>query len=225
MKLLAIETSSNACSVALGVDGEIRDAHVVEPRAHTEILMPMISRLLDESGMTAAALDAVVLGNGPGSFIGMRIGASVAQGLCYAAGLKILPVSSLAAVAAEALQASEASRVIVTQDARMNEVYVGVYRRGQQGLPEAERAEYLAPAGKLDLPGERYLAAGGGWRRFPEMAQVNKAQILSRSEVVEPRACYLLTLAEAAPDAAVSPAELVPAYLRQKVADAPPPKR
>lgn len=225
MKLLAIETSSNACSVALGVDGDIRDEHVVEPRAHTTILMPMISRLMDAAGIGAADLDAVVLGNGPGSFIGMRIGASVAQGLCYAAGLQILPVSSLAAVAAEALRASDAGRVVVTQDARMHEVYVGEYRRGKHDLPEAECAEYIAPAGKLDLPGERYLAAGGGWRRFPELAQVNKAQILSVSVVVEPRACYLLSLAAAAPDAAIPPAELVPAYLRQKVADAPPRKR
>ena len=94
MRLLAIETSSEACSVALQ-DGEvIREQHRIEPREHTRILLPMIRQLLDESGLVAKDLDAVVLGNGPGSFIGMRISASVAQGLCFGAGLPLVPVSS-----------------------------------------------------------------------------------------------------------------------------------
>ena len=101
MKLLAIDTSSHACSVALRIGDAVTEDHTVEPREHTRILVPMISALLEEGGIAAADLDAIVLGNGPGSFIGMRIGASVAQGLCHGAGIKLIPVSSLAAVAAE----------------------------------------------------------------------------------------------------------------------------
>ena len=101
MKLLAIETSSLACSVALQVDEDIQERHVVEAKAHTRILLPMINTLLGDAGLIVSDLDALVLGNGPGSFIGMRIGASVAQGLAFAAGLNIIPISSLAAVAAE----------------------------------------------------------------------------------------------------------------------------
>ena len=86
--LLAIDTSSNACSVALQSGDDIAEKHVVEARAHTKILLPMITDLFQETGIMAAELDAVVLGNGPGSFIGMRIGASVAQGIAYGAGLK-----------------------------------------------------------------------------------------------------------------------------------------
>ncbi|MCH8335592.1 MAG: tRNA (adenosine(37)-N6)-threonylcarbamoyltransferase complex dimerization subunit type 1 TsaB, partial [Proteobacteria bacterium] len=89
MNLLAIDTSSNACSVAVQVGDENIEKHVVEPREHTKILVPMIEELLQEAGVVLSDLDAVVLGNGPGSFIGMRIGASVAQGICHGAGLRI----------------------------------------------------------------------------------------------------------------------------------------
>ena len=84
MKLLAIETSSTACSVALQIEDVISERHVEEPKAHTRILLPMITGLLDQQRMNVADLDALVLGNGPGSFIGMRIGAWVVQGLAFA---------------------------------------------------------------------------------------------------------------------------------------------
>ena len=94
MKLLALDTSSIACSVAVRVDEVIIERHEEQPREHTRLLMPMIESSLDEAGTTLAGLDAIILGNGPGSFIGMRIAASVAQGLAFGAGLKIVPVSS-----------------------------------------------------------------------------------------------------------------------------------
>ena len=125
MNLLALDTSSNACSVALQVGDSIFEKHVVEPREHTKILVPMIEALLREADTRLSELDAVVLGNGPGSFIGMRIGASVAQGICHGAGKKIVPVSSLAAVAAEVICEHDAQNVLVAQDARMHEVYLG----------------------------------------------------------------------------------------------------
>ena len=100
MKLLALDTSSLACSVALEVDGTVIDRHEEQARAHTRLIMPMIRDQLEETSIRPEDLDAIVLGNGPGSFIGMRIAASVAQGLAHGAGLGIVPVSSLAAVAA-----------------------------------------------------------------------------------------------------------------------------
>ena len=221
MKLLAIETSSNACSVALGLDGEVIDRHVVEPRAHTDILMPMIAGLLDDAGIIPADLDAVVLGNGPGSFIGMRIGASVAQGICFAAELDIIPVSSLAAVAAEALNCSDAARVVVTQDARMQEVYVGIFRRGPEDLPVAEVDEYISAAGCLEISGQPCSVAGDGWNRYPELMQRGSGMVLGQVPVHFPRARFLLPMAEAAADTAMPADQLVPAYLRQKVAEKP----
>lgn len=221
MKLLSIETSSSACSVALALDGELFDQHVVEPRAHTGILLPMIAGLLDEAGIVAADLDAVVLGNGPGSFIGMRIGASVAQGICFAAGLDIIPVSSLAAVAAEALDGSNAGRVLVAQDAHMNEVYVGAFRRGKNGLPVAEGDEFISAVENLAFAGHACYAAGDGWNRYPALMERGRDQVLGQLPIKFPRARCLLPMALAAADTAMPAAQLVPAYLRQKVATKP----
>ena len=147
MRLLALDTSSLACSAALMVDEAVTERHDVRPREHTRLLIPMLRALLEDSALTLRELDAIVLGNGPGSFIGMRIGASVAQGLAYGAGIDIVPVSSLAAVAAEVFATREAEEVTVAQDAHMQEVYLGRFRRDVSGLPVAVDAERLHALG------------------------------------------------------------------------------
>jgi len=217
MNLLAIDTSSNACSVALQFDRDVTEKHVVEPREHTRLLMPMITEIL--AGRAPAELDAIVLGNGPGSFIGMRIGASVAQGIAHAAGLEIIPVSSMAAVASEVLAGADEDRAIVAQDARMSEVYVGVYRRNEAGAVVHDGDEYIHVVGSLPLQSNGLLAAGGAWKRYPELLPANNAKISGLSSIEYPRAYFLLTLADAA--GALPPDQLVPAYLRSKVAERP----
>lgn len=217
MNLLAIDTSSNACSVALQFDGEIHDEHVVEPREHTRILMPMIMRLL--GSRAPAELDAVVLGNGPGSFIGMRIGASVAQGICHAAGLPIIPVSSLAAVAAEVFAECQGDRVVVAQDARMHEIYFCCYSKQRDGLPEALSEEKISAVGQLSVQGPS-LAAGAAWGRYPELAAANRGVLSGVVPFEFPRARFLLRLAEAR-GKPIPPEALVPAYLRSQVAEKP----
>jgi len=220
MNLLALDTSSNACSVALQVGDETIEDHVVEPRAHTTLLMPMISKILQDGDIELTDLDAIVLGNGPGSFIGMRIGASVAQGLCFGSGLAVIPISSLAAIAAEVMAEHEAPHVVVAQDARMNEVYLGCFRKRQDGLPEPEHDEKIVFAGELSLLNEGYTAAGGGWERYPDLKSVNKSKINEFLPVEFPRARFLLQLAERSPDA-IPAEQLAPAYLRSKVAEKP----
>jgi len=207
MKLLAIDTSSNACSVAVQVESEIIAKHVVEPRAHTKILLPMITAVLNEVNVTVAELDAVVLGNGPGSFIGMRIGASVAQGLAYGAGINIVPVSSLAAVAAEAIVMHATGR----------------YQAGTDGLPIAEVSEQICKVGELADLESNYVAAGAGWQKYPQLAEMNKQYISVLSGLDHPRAEYLLPLGAKAYQngQVVAPEALVPAYLRMKVAEVP----
>jgi len=220
MNLLAIDTSSSACSVAMVFEGEVSEEHLVEPREHTRILMPMIRRVLGERAVSD--LDAVVLGNGPGSFIGMRIGAAVAQGLCYGANLPVIPVSSLAAVAAEVFTDHDGERVVVVQDARMHEVYCCTYRRGKDGLPAAAMDERILPVGPLPLRDGSYLGAGAAWKRYPELAAANAGSVTGIVPVDCPRARFLLNLATAG--GKPIPAEaLVPAYLRSKVADQPGP--
>lgn len=224
MKLLALDTTSLACSVALERDGEIRELHELKEREHTKLLVPMIQALLHEAGLVPADLDAVVLGNGPGSFIGLRIGASVAQGLCYGMGAALVPVSSLAAVAAEAFSTSRASRVLVAQDAHMGEVYLAGWRRGADDKPVAEGEAVLQSIGAIDWlhagDGPQWHAAGEAWRRHPGLLAANEARLAGVIDVCWPRARYLLPLGRRALSAgeSVAPGELVPAYVRERVA-------
>jgi len=227
MKLLALDTSSIACSVAVQTDKTTIERHEEQPREHTRLLVPMIESSLSDAGITLADLDAIVLGNGPGSFIGMRIAASVAQGLAFGSGLKIMPVSSLAAVAAQVFAENDANEVVVAQDAHMHEVYLGIYRRDTDGLPAELMPEGLqgpAAIAELDssLDGTR-VAAGFGWQRYPDLLAANQAHISKVSNVLHPRACHLLRLGAVglANGLAVAPQDVVPAYLRKKVAEKP----
>jgi len=229
MKLLALDTSSVACSVALQIDDEVTERHEEQPREHTRLLLPMIDAVLRRGGVHVADLDAIVLGNGPGSFIGMRIAASVAQGLAFASGLDIVPVSSLAAVAAQVFDEHEAAEVVVTQDAHMQEVYLGIFRSDEAGIPSAvipERLQRASPVSELEAKtaGPR-LAAGFGWQRYPALLAANRAQFDAVVDVSHPRAKFLLPLGASglAGGAAVPPADISPAYLRQKVAAKPAP--
>jgi tRNA threonylcarbamoyladenosine biosynthesis protein TsaB len=225
MKLLALDTSSDACSVAVAVDDAIVERHAVEPKQHTRLLLPMIDEVLRDAGVVLDDLDAIVLGNGPGSFIGLRIAASVAQGLAFGAGLKIVPVSSLAAIAAQAIVEDNASLVAVAQDARMSEVYLGLYVEGAGGAPELNDTESIQSASEVVLPASGdeddhgWLAAGAGWQRYPQLFAANQHRICGVSQINLPRARFLL--GPAAVCDAIEPHKLEPAYLRKEVATAP----
>lgn len=226
MKLLAIDTSSDACSVAVQVGEDILEKHVIEPREHTKILVPMIEQLMQDAGVAMSGLDAVILGNGPGSFIGMRIGASVAQGICHGAGLQIVPVSSLAAIAAEAIAEHDAEKILVAQDARMHEIYLGRFHADAERLPAADDEEVICQIGPLTVPTGNYIAAGAGWLKYPELLAQNGnlfAATEATADLVYPRARHLLQLGARSKLAGrgVPPGALVPAYIRSKVAEVP----
>ena len=224
MRLLAFDTSSVACTVAVKADGVVAERHEEKAREHTRILMPMIRSCLEEVDTALTDLDAIVVGNGPGSFIGMRIAASVAQGLAYGAGLDVVPVSSMAAVAAQA--GSEDHYVVVTQDAHMNEVYLGIYLIDAAGNPEPTIDERLHGQGaipELEYLDRPVVAAGLGWQRYPKLHQENRVRIGAMSSVLHPRAKELLDLGGICLQQGLSvpPESLEPAYLRQKVATKP----
>ena len=151
MKLLAMDTSSVACSVALQLGDAVLERHEEQPRAHTQLLIPMVRSVLEEGAITTADLDAIAIGNGPGSFIGVRIAASVAQGLAFAAGVPVVPVSSMAAVAAEVQDRHDATDVVVAQDAHMNEIYLGLYGRDERGELNEIEPERLVVVGNGKL--------------------------------------------------------------------------
>ncbi len=196
--------------------------HEERDREHTRLLMPMIRSALVEAELELQALDAIVLGNGPGSFIGMRIAASVAQGLAFGAGLNIVPVSSMAAVAAAAVPAGP---VAVTQDAHMQEVYLGIYEVRENGAPVpiiCERLQARETIAELaDL--SNITAAGFGWQRYPDLLEANRSSLAAVSGVLYPSAPQLLRLGQLSLEegGGLSPDDVDPVYLRQKVAERP----
>jgi len=233
VKILALETSADACSAALWVDGELVGRYEEQPRRHVELILPMVRGLLAEADLRMAALDGIAFGAGPGSFTGVRIAVSAAQGFALAAGLPLVPVSSLAALAARAL-AGGARRVCVTQDARMGEVYAGAYEEdveekdageadgegtGAGGLRTLAADRLTVPDGVQPEKGNWWLA-GGGWDRYPEMAPAGAVDTGLRF----PRAHEVAVLAAprfAAGDT-VTPRDAEPAYLRRTVAQQAP---
>ena len=227
MRLLAFDTSSVACTVGVQDGDDLFIQHEEQPREHTRLLMPMIRTVLAEADVELSDLDGIVLGNGPGSFIGMRIAASVAQGLAFGANLKIAPVSSMAAVAAEVSPTGTAT-VAVAQDAHLEEVYLGLYKVDDgivTGLiPERlQRCEAIAELAESN----DCIAAGYGWQRFPTLLEANRANLRGVAEVLYPHARFLLKLGVDAieRDELVAATDVVPAYLRQKVAEKPRPQQ
>ena len=227
MNLLALDTSSIACSVALQFGDAVLERHEEQPREHTRLLMPMIRSLLEESGTGLGDLDGIVLGNGPGSFIGMRIAASVAQGLAFASGLPVVPISSLEAVAREVFDDGNVREVVVAQDAHMNEVYLGIFERDGDGPVTAKVPERLHGQGRIEGLDPAHVdgrvAAGFGWQRYPGLLAANERQFGRLSGVWHPHARYLLPpgAAAMAEGRLTDPKALNPAYLRQKVAEKP----
>jgi tRNA threonylcarbamoyladenosine biosynthesis protein TsaB len=223
VKLLALDTSSLACSVALQLGDAVICRHEEQAREHTRLLVPMIKDVLGEGGITPSDLDAIVLGNGPGSFIGMRIATSVAQGLAHGAGIQIVPVSSMLAVAAQVVETEAAGAVAVCQDAHMDEVYLGLFEAGSSRVPEllcAERLHDQSAISELQREPARFTAAGFGWQRYPKLLETNRPLLAAVSPISHPSARFLLAAgsALAASGAAIDPQDVAPAYLRQKVA-------
>ncbi|OZB42500.1 MAG: tRNA (adenosine(37)-N6)-threonylcarbamoyltransferase complex dimerization subunit type 1 TsaB, partial [Alishewanella sp. 34-51-39] len=149
MKFLALDTSTEACSVALALDGQILALDEVCPQQHSKRILPMIQQLLADAGVSLNQLDGIIFGRGPGSFTGVRIGVSVAQGLAFGADLPVFGVSTLAAMAQAAAVQQNATEVIAAIDARMAEVYIAAFTLGEAGLMQAITPEIAAKPAAL----------------------------------------------------------------------------
>lgn len=162
MKLLALETATEACSAAVWVDGAVLERYEWAPRRHATLILPMIESVLAEAGSSVIQLDAIAVGRGPGAFTGVRIAVGIAQGIAFAADLPVAPVSTLAALALGAARATGHTRVATALDARMGEVYWGVYAiAGADAEPLGEE-RCCAPEAVIAPPGE-WFGAGSGW--------------------------------------------------------------
>lgn len=245
MKILALDTSTEACSAALLADGRVLARAEEAPRGHAEIILPMVESLLAEAGLTLRGLDALAFGRGPGSFTGVRLAASVVQGLAYGAGLGVVPVSTLRAVALQAFvhpEGAAADHVLVCNDARMQETYWCAYRRGVdaatgQALPEALREEAVSPPASVARPtvdadgappvgaagsAARWIGAGRGFRAYPALSAQLPLGLSPPPALIDllPQATAILEVAR--PEVAAGrlrPAtEALPVYLRDDVA-------
>jgi tRNA threonylcarbamoyladenosine biosynthesis protein TsaB len=219
LKLLAIDTATEQCSVALLIDAHCVERCVPTPRGHTELVLPMVQEVLSESGLSLQQLDAIAFGRGPGAFTGVRIAIGVAQGLAYALGVPVLPVSNLAAVAQQAAaQLNVGEQVLVCMDARMGEIYMGVFALAADGLMVAVGAEQLLPPGQLRLDTAQVrVGLGTGFRAYPLLREQCAALRLDDSALPRAREIAQLAARDHAAGLAVSPEQALPVYLRDQV--------
>lgn len=222
MKLLAIDTATEACSAALLIDGRISTRYEVAPRAHARLILPMCEALLDEAGIGVRDLNALAYGRGPGAFTGVRIAAGIIQGVAYASDLPVVPVSTLATIASETMERYGCSRVISVIDARMEEVYWGCYEKHADGSLELNGAEHVGKPENVDrLVGADWFGAGSGWQAWGEqLAEATGLDEAHYDATLLPGAEYVVRLAERelAHGAPVSAAQALPVYLRDNVA-------
>ncbi len=228
MRILALDTSTEACSAALMLGEEIRMRFEITERSHAELIVPMIDSLLTEAGVALASLDGLAFGRGPGGFTGLRIAAGVTQGLAFGASLRVAPVSSLAAVA-EQVGAGEGERILVCNDARMGELYWAVFeRRGEAGIGrvgdpciEPLGAEHVSPPERVaDGTSGLHHAAGNGIGRHPALRARLEAAGIRVHDDLYPRADAVARLGavEFAAGRGVDAALALPIYVRDDVA-------
>lgn len=222
MRILALETASEACSAALWHDGAVYQRLEVAPRRHGELILVMAEAVMAEAGCRRSDLDLVAFGRGPGAFTGLRIAAGVAQGIAFARDLPVAPVSSLQALAQGALRERGWRRVLAAFDARMGEVYWGAFDAGAGDAMAVVGVEGVCGPAAVPVPAEgRWYGAGGGWDAYggelagalgPRLAEVEGGRHPEARDVAE------LAVAVAAAGATVAAEAALPVYLRNQVA-------
>lgn len=219
MKLLAIDTATEACSATLHIDGVTTTKYEVAPRKHAELILTMVDELLSESSILLTQLDAIAFGRGPGAFTGVRIAAGVIQGLAVSADCPVVPVSTLAALAQGAI--SESKQVACAIDARMGEVYWGLYQANEDKIMKLVGEETVCSPEATPIPASNgWLGVGSGWKTYENELQTRMAGSLSSFRLGDyPSAEAICTLAIDAYQRgeAVNAAEAQPVYLRDKV--------
>jgi tRNA threonylcarbamoyladenosine biosynthesis protein TsaB len=231
MRLLALDTATEACTVALLTEHGLISASVEIGRGHAQEILGMVDRILAEGGATLASLSGIVAGIGPGSFTGVRVSVAVAQGLAFGAGLPVVPVSSLEALAVEAIGRG-AERVLACLDARMGEVYWGCFAAEATGLLSALGAPAVSPPAAVRLPEEGVRAApapsramhwrgiGRGFAAYPELSAITGVSVGADDGRALPQAREMVRLGAVRLEAGggIDPEFLEPLYVRDKVA-------
>jgi len=220
VKLLAFETATEACSVAVYVDGEIRERHEVSPRQHTALALPWADALMAEAGIGKWQLDAIAVGIGPGAFTGVRLAVTLAQGIALALDKPVIAISTLATLAMRA-NASQGERVLAAIDARMGEIYLGEFVGDAEGLVHAVGEEAVVAPGDVGPLSSPAVGVGTGFAAAAGVLTRMLGDSLARFDAdALPHAADLARLAarDFGQGRAIAPERLEPAYLRNKVA-------
>ena len=229
MRILGLDTATEACSAALWVDGAILLREVVTERGHAGLILRMIDELLAEGGASLKTLDAIAFGRGPGSFTGVRLAASVTQGLAFGAGLPVVAVSDLRAVAQRALaqpmdNSLATRRLLVCNDARMHEVYWACFELESDELVMPAGLEHVDKPADVDLPDSwsqtPVHGAGRGFAAYPELRARMAGRLGKIDDELLPRASEIAVLAapEVRAGRVIAAEQAFPVYLRDNVA-------
>ena len=233
MKLLAVETATEACSAALYIDGIVTERFELTPKEHTRLILPMIDSLMADAGLKPQQLDALAFGCGPGSFTGVRIATGVIQGIAFGADLPVVPVSTLAAIAQDFFDNNKAQGerlkanfhlfnvAFTAMDARMGEIFWGVYQRDEQGFAKLIGKESVTPAVAVEFPDLSGVGVGSGWGVYNQELMTRLAGRVSYCETENlPRAGAIARLGARGFEQglAVAVEQAMPVYLRDKVA-------
>jgi len=227
VRILAIDTATENCSAALLIGTQLATREALLQRGAAERILPMVDELLGAAAVALADLDAIAFGRGPGGFTGVRLAASVTQGLAYAVGVPVVPVSNLRALAQRALDSSAAGHVLVCADARMAEVYWACFTRDASGSAEGSGAEHVGKPETVELPlawqdPAQVWGIGSGFAAYAQL----RGRLGSRLTGVEaewlPRAAEIarMAVAEVAAGRLLPAQEALPVYLRNDVARA-----
>ncbi len=218
MRVLALDTATEACSVALLTDDGLLGRCAEAARGHGEQILGMVDAVLAEAGISLAMLDGIAASIGPGAFTGVRISVAVAQGLCFGANLPVVPVTTLEALALQAMQGG-AGHALACLDARMGEVYWGCFAGDAARILVPCGEPRVGPAAQVELPGaERYHGIGRGFAAYPELAALPGLEQVQPQAMPDAREMARIGSVRLLAGAGMDPADLRPQYLRDKVA-------
>ncbi len=225
MRVLAIDTATEACSVAVQTPQGVFERWVEAPREHGDRVLGMVDAVLGEAGIASADLDVIAFGRGPGAFTGVRIATALVQGMAAALDRPVVPVSTLAAIAQGVHRRTGHRRVLAALDARMGEVYWGAWTLDDGGVMRAADDECVVVPSAVPLPAESgWAGAGTGWSRYEDILteRIGGALATCLGHALPAARDLLPTAAAAYAAGETVPAErALPVYLRDRVAERP----
>lgn len=220
-RILAIDTSTAACSAALLLDNEIKETFVIEPQQHTRLILAMLDKLLTEAALKPVQLDAIAFTCGPGSFTGLRIAAGVVKGIAFGLSLPVIPISTLLALAQSAYRLKGWTHIISALDARMGEVYWASLKYNKNNKWVFEHAEQLIKPEQMPVATDSaWYGVGDAWLSYGEVLQAGMGKRLIEVDAeIYPHAYDVALLAAEAYAAGqmVTAEQALPVYLRDNL--------